>query len=585
MVVVELNRNRVHDCVASTMLGTSKLASSVFGDVCVTSFGTSSSVARRVALPQMPRSLLRGCKARAKIFTMIPFPQTLSPFTNEPSISTILMRIVSLFLVFILGVNATFAASKKLGEFEGQTDIGEVASPGTLKYDAKSDVYTVGGSGENMWFDKDEFHYVWKMVSGDLSLAANIEVQSSGDKANAHRKAVIMIRQSLEGDSVYADIALHGDKLTSLQFRDEKGGITREIRTINAGPKRLRLEKKGNYVYMSAGEDEDSMKPTGSSVELAFSDPYYVGIGVCAHDNANFEYATFSNVEFGEPTEAAVKARSAVETLAIASGDRTCIFATENLIEAPNWTPDGENLILNGGGLLYRLPIKPNSSLEQIDTGLAVNCNNDHGISPDGTQLVVSDSTEEGRSVIYTLPFEGGKPKRVTDNFPSYWHGWSPDGRTLAYCADRGGNYDVYTISVDGGEETRLTDAEGLDDGPDFSPDGEYIYFNSVRTGLMQIYRMKADGSEETQLTFDEANNWFPHPSPDGRWLVYIAYEKEIQGHPRDKDVNLRLMDLETGESRTVASFFGGQGTINVPSWSPDSTHIAYVRYQPEVDE
>ena len=257
------------------------------------------------------------------------------------------------------------------------------------------------------------------------------------------------------------------------------------------------------------------------------------------------------------------------------------VLQSDQIVEAPNWTPDGLALVVNKNGRIYRIDLA-NPGLEEIGTDFAVTCNNDHGISPDGTQLVISDGTEEGQSVIYTLPIIGGDPTRITENHPSYWHGWSPDGKTLVYCAARGGNYDIYSIPVDGGEETRLTDAEGLDDGPDYSPDGQWIYFNSVRTGLMQIWRMPPDGSGQEQVTFDESNNWFPHPSPDGRWIVFLTYEKEIKGHPRDKDVMLRIMPAEGGEPRVLASLFGGQGTINVPSWNPESTQIAYVRYQPE---
>ena len=168
----------------------------------------------------------------------------------------------------------------------------------------------------------------------------------------------------------------------------------------------------------------------------------------------------------------------------------------------------------------------------------------------------------------------------VTPNAPSYWHGWSPDGKTLAFCGERGGEFDIYTIPVDGGDETRLTTAEGLDDGPEFSPDGAHIYFNSVRTGLMQIWRMKIDGSEQVQITDDEFNNWFPHVSPDGKSIVFISFEKGVTGHPADKDVTLRRMTLADKKIDVLGRFLGGQGTINVPSWSPDGRRIAFVTYQ-----
>ena len=208
-------------------------------------------------------------------------------------------------------------------------------------------------------------------------------------------------------------------------------------------------------------------------------------------------------------------------------------------------------------------------------------CNNDHGLSPDGATLVISDQTKDGQSRLYTLPATGGTPREITPNAPSYWHGWSPDGAILAYCAQRDGKFGIFTIPVTGGTEKRLTTTDGLDDGPDYSPDGHWIYFNSDRTGRMQIWRMHPDGSAIEQVTTDEYNNWFAHPSPDGKWLVFLSYAPEVKGHPADKDVMLRLRPAAGGETTILARLFGGQGTINVPSWSPDSLKVAYVRYQP----
>ncbi|WP_373518034.1 TolB family protein, partial [Pricia sp.] len=272
---------------------------------------------------------------------------------------------------------------------------------------------------------------------------------------------------------------------------------------------------------------------------------------------------------------------STLETIPLSSFDRRVVYHTKDHIEAPNWSPDGKTLIFNSEGSLYTIPVEGGTP-EKIDTGFAKKINNDHGISPDGTQMVISDGTENGSSLIYTLPIGGGTPKKVTPIGPSYWHGWSPDGKTLAYCAERNGNYDIYTVPVEGGEETRLTDAGPLDDGPDYSPDGKYIYFNSARTGTMQIWRMKTDGSEQEQITTDAYHDWFAHPSPDGKWIVYVTFGTDVPAgsHPANKDVMLRLMDLQTKEIKVMAKLFGGQGTINVPSWSPDSQRVAFVSYQ-----
>jgi Tol biopolymer transport system component len=271
---------------------------------------------------------------------------------------------------------------------------------------------------------------------------------------------------------------------------------------------------------------------------------------------------------------------SRLEVLTLATGEREVVYSASAHFEAPNWSPDGKSLVFNQGGRILVLPLEGRQP-RLLDTGKAVRCNNDHGLSPDGKRLAISDQSEDGgKSVIYTLPATGGTPKRVTAKSPSYWHGWSPDGKTLAYCAERGGEYDVYTIPAEGGEETRLTTAPGLDDGPDYSPDGR-IWFNSVRTGVMKIWRMDPDGKNQAQMTRNEEYaDWFPHPSPDGKQVVFLSYDRSVEGHPANEDVVLRLMPVEGGKPRVIARLFGGQGTINVPSWSPDGTRFAFVSYR-----
>lgn len=275
---------------------------------------------------------------------------------------------------------------------------------------------------------------------------------------------------------------------------------------------------------------------------------------------------------------------SILETLDIVTGERTVLREFDFVIEAPNWTQDGRFLVYNGNGCMYTYEWDT-QTVKQIETGFAIDCNNDHVLSPDGTRLAVSHFTaEDASSRIYVLPLEGGTPELVTPNAPSYLHGWSPDGTTLAYCAERNGQYDIYTIAVSGGEETQLTDIPGsLDDGPEFSPCGHWIWFNSTRSGLMQIWRMDANGENQQQMTFDEANSWFPHVSPDGKWVSYVTYRKEDVApgeHPPNKQVELRLMPAEGGAPRTIAQLFGGQGTINVNSWAPDSRRLAFVSYR-----
>jgi len=388
------------------------------------------------------------------------------------------------------------------------------------------------------------------------------------------------VRQSLDPDAAYADAALHGDGLTSLQYRETQGARTYEIQSSVVAPRRLRIEKRGSYVAMSIADASGELHPAGGSFRLALKDPFYVGLGVCAHNSNAIERAVFSNVQLDTPGQSSLKTQrliSTLETVTIASKDRRAIYTTTNHIEAPNWPGDG--FLFNSRGRIYKLAPEGGEP-RVIDTGFATRCNNDHGVSPDGKSLVISDHSQERHSLIYTLPIAGGAPHRITKSGPSYWHGWSPDSQTLAYCAERNGEFDIFTIPAAGGDETRLTTAKGLDDGPDYTADGRWIYFNSERSGTMQIWRMRTDGSQQEQVTSDDFNNWFPHPSPDGKWLVFLSYDKDIKGHPENKDVTLRLMPLSGGKIEVLAKLFGGQGTINVPSWSPDSRKLAFVSYQ-----
>jgi TolB protein len=274
---------------------------------------------------------------------------------------------------------------------------------------------------------------------------------------------------------------------------------------------------------------------------------------------------------------------SILETVDVHTGVRTVLKEFDYVIEAPNWTQDGRYLVYNSKGRMYTYELA-NGDIKEIDTGFAIDCNNDHVLSPDNSHLAVSHFTyEDATSRIYILPFGVGSPVLVTENGPSYLHGWSPDGKHLAYCGARNGQYDIYTISVDGGPETQLTDLPGLDDGPEYAPDGKSIWFNSTRTGLMQIWRMDVDGSNPVQVVQEDANCWFPHVSPDGKWVVYITYDKNDVApgsHPPNKHVELRLIPVEGGESKLIAKLFGGQGTINVNSWSPDNRTIAFVSYR-----
>ncbi len=471
-------------------------------------------------------------------------------------------------------------AKPDLGLFTDHTDIGAPKRAGTMAYDAAAGTYTIGGSGLNLWAKTDSFHYVWTKMEGDIALSADITFV--GQSPEPHRKACLIVRQSLDADSAYADVAVHGDGLTSLQFRETSGDVTHEVQTAISAPHRLRLEKIGDTIYMSLAGADGVLHPSGCSVRLPFKGAFYLGLGVCAHNADAFESAVFSKVELTAPTKEVVAVRSSLETVTIVSGDRRSVYHTNDLIEAPLWARDGSSLYFNGEGRIYRLPLAGVARPELLNTGFAVKANNDHGISPDGRSLVISDRTKDGHSRIYLLPITGGTPTEITPLAPSYWLGWSPDGQTLVYYAERDGKAGLFTIPVAGGEEKPLVGTNPSDNGPDFSPDGKWIYFNSDRSGHMQIWRMLADGSGHEQMTKDDYNNWYAHPSPDGKWIIFLSYAQGVSGHPADQEVRLRLMPASGGEAKVLVTLFGGQGTINAPSWSPDSLKVAYVRYQPK---
>jgi TolB protein len=492
-------------------------------------------------------------------------------------------------LIGLLGFSIISGAqsdSKSVGIFEGHGDVGTILHAGSVEYNPTNKAYTISGSGENMWSAADGFQFVWKKLSGDVTLASDISFLTT--TGNEHKKAVLILRQNLDADSIYVDVALHASGLTSLQFRDEKGAVTREIQSNVTAPKRLQIARRGEYVYMSVSADGGEPKIAGGWLRIPLQGTFYAGLGVCSHDKDVIEEAVFSNVELtqlsgtgaGQP-----KLYSTLETVDVESADRRVAYIAPEHFEAPNWTRDGNAWLFNRDGHIVRLPVN-GSEPQIINTGFATRCNNDHGISPDGTELAISDNSQEDHeSLVYIVPISGGTPRRITQKSPSYWHGWSPDGKTLAFVGQRGGDFDIYTLPAEtragapAPQETRLTTAKGLDDGPEYSADGKYIYFNSERTGHMQIWRMKPDGSDQEQVFSDDLNNWFPHISPDGQWMVFLTYAADVSGHPPNQDVTLRLMSLSDKKITVLAKLFGGQGTINVPSWSPDSKRLAFVSY------
>lgn len=486
-------------------------------------------------------------------------------------------------MVVFAAVAPAAGQNAKVGDFYQSADIGVTNKKGAAAYDPATGDYSLRASGENMWFKRDDGHFVWKQIKGDFLIT--VRARFVGKGADPHRKLGIMARARLDADSAQASAVVHGDGLTSLQFRDNQGTDTQEKRMDGSGADVLRLERKGDRYIVSAARFGKPFEVVETG-EMELGETVYAGIFLCAHNNDVLEKAIFSDVRITVPApDGLVPYRdyigSRLEILEVATGARKLVHTTKDSMQAPNWTPDGRFLIYNRNGRLFRFEIA-SGKVSEIDTGFATANNNDHVLSFDGTMLGIShhSADDDGSSMVYTLSASGGAPKKITSKGPSYLHGWSPDKKWLVYTGGRDGNYDIYKISSEGGEEIRLTNAEGLDDGSEYTPDGKFIYFNSTRSGLMQIWRMKPDGSAQEQVTDDGFNNWFPHISPDGRWIVMISYLKgdvAPDDHPFYKRVYLRLMPASGGKPKVIAYLYGGQGTINVPSWSPDSKRLAFV--------
>ena len=475
----------------------------------------------------------------------------------------------------------------QIGEFKEYIHVGTPEQKGKVNYDAENQQYTLEGASGNMWGTADDFHFLWKKMKGNFIVQALIEFGPKGSPSSEmHRKLGIMVRHSLESNSPHANAVIHGgDGLTSLQYRKSPGAVTEETKSTQVAPNVIQLERRGSKYIMSVAHFGEPFTVVENG-DLTLGDDVYVGIFVCSHNQDISEKVFFRNVRITVPVkEDFIPYKdyigSRLEVLDVEKGLRKVVHTDPGSLQGPNWTKDGKSLIYNHNGLLYNFDLntlKPT----KINSEPADKNNNDHVLSFDGKLIGISSNHSKPdslNSVVYYLPVKGGTPKRVTQKSPSYLHGWSPDGKSLIFTGGRGGEYDLYKISVNGGKETRLTAVKGLDDGSEYSPDGRYIYFNSVRSGTMQLWRMKPDGKNPEQITSDEYNNWFPHISPDGKWILFLSFMKDVDpgDHPWYKHVYLRLMPITGGKATVVAYLYGGQGSINVPSWSPDSKKVAFV--------
>lgn len=484
--------------------------------------------------------------------------------------------------ILVVLVQPAFAQEEAVGIFDGHTDIGDVVKPGSATYHPETQTYEVAGSGYNIWFDHDEFHFMWKRMKGDFILYTRAAFVGEG--VDPHRKVGWMARSTLEGNAPHINAVVHGDGLTALQFRKTKGADTEEVRSDLTGADVIQLERKGNTYIMRVAKFGEPFV-TEQVTDLDLGDEVYVGLFVGSHNKDVLEKGIFRDVRITVPaSDDLVPYReyigSRMEILDVENGNREIVYTSPISIQAPNWTPDGKTLIYNSEGHIYTFDLATKEP-KVLNTGEVKNNNNDHVLSFDGTMLGLSSGVADlGGSIIYTVPVTGGNPKQITPRGPSYLHGWSPDGKYLIFTGERNKEFDIYRVPSQGGDEMRLTTSQGLDDGSEYTPDGEWIYFNSNREGSMRIWRMKADGSGQESVTDDQFHDWFPHISPDGKWIAFLSFlkeEVEADDHPFYKHVYLRLMPVSGGEPKVIAYVYGGQGTINVPSWSPDSKKVAFV--------
>jgi len=475
------------------------------------------------------------------------------------------------------------AMAQKTGMFDGNEDVGDPIKKGTATYNSETQEYTLTCGGKNMWANNDQFRFLWKKIKGDFIITATVRFVGAG--VDPHRKIGIIARNELTANSPYADACVHGDGLTSLQFRHADTAQTAQIVLPNTGAVDIELQRVGDTFRFSAATAGENYKI--ATKQLTLNDEVYAGLFLCSHNESVVEQAVFSNVRIIIPAAKDFRPYrdyigSHIEVMDVQTGLRKILFSAPNSIQAPNWTKDGRFLIYNSEGLLYQYDLV-SGAVKKLNTGVANQNNNDHVISFDGKQIGISNHVGEKRiSTLFILPLIGSDaPIQITsaDSGHSYLHSWSTDGKKLIFTGQRKNQFDIWAVDIATKKETQLTNTPTLDDSPEFSPDGKWIYFNSVRTGTMKLWRMKPDGSNQEQVTFDEYNDWFPHFSPDGKWIVFLSYPKEITptDHPWYQKIYLRLMAASGGVPKNIAYVYGGQGTINVPSWSPDSKRIAFV--------
>jgi Tol biopolymer transport system component len=502
------------------------------------------------------------------------------------------------FVLFLAFFILHSVKSQSLGAFHSSVDIGTPKFAGNSYYDVEKQVYRIKGAGSQIGMNKDEFHFLCRNMKGDFMVTANFAFDDVTGR-NSQSTLGWMVRESLATDAVHFTAAMQRDGLTMATWRELRGAYMRPQKDEFIFPKKkartIQLERKGNAYTMRIANEGEPLQSFGAVTVDGIGKNPYVGLFVCSNNPDVPVEVHIWNVRVdkmvppGFNFNGTDSLHSRLEILDVVTGNRQVIYESPVRFEAPNWMPDGKHLLFNSKGYLWTIPIDGKSLPSKLNTGNVNRNNNDHVISFDGKWLGISShrsGLSGGGSTIYVLPLAGGEPQMVTEKTPSYLHGWAANNREVYYVGRRDtGQYALFHIfkaNIKTGEETRLTQFTfGHVDGPEGSPDGKWVYFNGSMTGTMQLWRMEPDGTGLEQLTFDQYNNWFPHISPDGKWIAYIAFEPDIDPtqHPGCKQVSLKIMPVTGGAPKTIAYLYGGQGTINTPSWSPDSKYVAFVSY------
>jgi TolB protein len=476
----------------------------------------------------------------------------------------------------------------ELGQFAAQSDVGLVTPGGNAWYRAASDTYTLTGAGANTWYHVDDFHYLWKRLSGDVALTAEIRFPpvTYRHPPDPHRKGILMFRQTLDSGGIYAAAAVHGSGMTALQYRRGRGANSEDIELNIDAPQRVRIEKRGDAFTLYLSMHGEPLHAVGASIELHLKEPFYVGLGVVSHDVDTVDQVEFARVRLQALPplmKGAPQVRySTLRTIQTEDQFRRAMVIRTGtaLMQSPDWLPHNPNIYVFEAGHMLAIPyLDPAAGGEAriISTGLLVDCSGNYGVSPDGRLLAVSCAQAHGGPhQVYVLSTGGtGTPLQLTRGAQSFFHAWSPDSSTVAFTRGSASQADIFTVPAAGGAARQLTH-DTINDGPDYSADGKFIYFDSARSGQLQIWRMRSDGSGAEQITDDDCRNSSPHLSPDGKSLAFLA-----QPPGSDDAIGaaaIKIVSLSDGLIRTLTQLQGNRDSFSMYGWGDDH-HLAYISY------